>query len=1241
MNTDFSIKILNRLTKCLDNNIENACDIIAEIEGVNAVKLCCDGNTYFSRNFLETGNQHQYMDGPVALYVFHGEFKYKDDLFRIMFNLIVGSVTKEKFNKLRWENTERLKELNGINLASELMGKDTSIKTALQKLCNLIPYSWQYPKYTCAKIVYEDQQYLSKKFKETEWFQKENFITFDNKKGYIQVFYLKKFPDVYDGPFLKEEGQLLINLARLISGYINNYKGRSIFSGASLQVNKQHKTEEFRSTLTKDKDKPPLQLFFNKQVLDKYIYLDMMKYKVKNILFVSTLYDAFMLENEDSFFEQFMGEIYQYSLFSLPRITGVTTPEEAKELLKTTHFDLVILMVGIDSEAAIHLSRDIKQRDVSIPVYLLLNRKNRIKYFEELVYNISSIDKLFVWNGDSQIFFAIVKSIEDHTNVENDTRIGLVRVIILVEDSPQYYSRYLQYLYSIVFEQIQHLLGEEQRNEINKISKMRSRPKILHARNYEEANFYAEKYKDFLLCVISDVEFDRKGKLDKMAGIDFIKHVRKYAPSLPVILQSADSSNKKLAEKMKVSFINKNSVRLLNELKHFLVKELGFGEFIFRDSEGHELASASTLKEFAAVIKKIPEETLYIQGLENQFSLWMMSHGEIKLAKILNPLRITDFDTMEDFRKSLLRIIYDYKAEKRRGKVLNYDDVEIVDEKNIVSMATGSLGGKGRGLAFINSLIYNLDFSGFSKQINIKTPITAIIGADEYDLFMKSNKLQKLAFSPNIPYMELRKQFLNGDLSKSLIARLERMLKQIKKPLAVRSSSLSEDSINQPFAGVFDTFVVLNNQSSRQNLDQLTKAIKLVYVSMFSETSRAYFKVIQQKLEEEKMAVVIQELVGCEHDNYYYPHISGTAQSYNYYPVSHMKPEEGFAMAAIGLGHYVVGGEKSFRFSPKYPETDILSVKDMITSTQTYFYALDLTRSKADYLNNGETATLATLEISEAEKHNTIKHCASVYDIRNDRIDAGLETYGPRVINFANILKYNYIPLAGLIDNLLSTTKEAMGSPVEIEWAVDLSSTGNSLPTFYLLQIKPIVSIQHNEQISIGEIDRDSTILYSTSSLGNGRNLDIRDIIYADPEKFNKMKTMNMVKEIEYLNNIMIRNNCKYILIGPGRWGTCDRFLGIPVVWSQISNAKVIVEASLPGFPLDSSLGSHFFHNVTSMNIGYSSVQNSSLTDFINWDIIAGQTVIHETEFFRHVRFEQPLQVLLDGMERKALINVI
>ena len=1199
--------------------------------------------TWVQREYFYTPNNQK---GVIEIYYLK-EFPTADEgpflseernLLNNISNLIAGSATKAIFKKLRLENTERLKELNAINQTSNIIGKDTSISVTLQQICNMIPESWQYPEFTRVKITFEGTSYYSKNFKESVWFQKENFVTLDNKKGSILVFYLKKFPNAYEGPFLKEECQLLTNLGKLISGHINNFKGREIFNKTVKNV-KYHKPEYFRKSLINNKQ--PLQLYFNKQVLDKYIYLDMMKYKVKNILFVATLYDAFILENEDSFFEQFMGEIYQYSLFSLPRITGVTSAHEALDLLNVTHFDLVILMVGLDKEAPIVLSKDIKSIHNDLPVYLLLNQKNNIKHFEELVPSLNSIDKLFVWNGNSQIMFAIVKSIEDNANVENDTKIGLVRVVLLIEDSALYYSKYLQFLYSYVFGQVQQSLNDSERNEINKISKMRSRPKILHARNYEDAIFIYEKYKDFLLCVISDIEFDRNGTLDKSAGIRFIKYIKQKSLTLPIILQSSDLHNEKVANALGVNFINKNSESLLIDLKSFLTDKLGFGDFIFRDKTGKPLAVAKSLQEFTKILELIPEETLYIQGIENQFSIWLMSRGEIQLAKTLNPVKVTDFDTLEEFRQSFLATINQYKEDKSIGKIINFDDEIIFDEKNIVGFSGGSFGGKGRGSAFINTLIHHLNFSHFSKEINIRTPITAIIGTDEFEKFMEINKLYKIVFDSNLSHLEIKEHFVNAKLSSDLLIKLERFISQIKNPIAVRSSSLLEDSVNQPFAGVFDTYIIPNNNEDReQDLEQLSTTIKLVYASVYSEDSRTYFKAVHHKLEEERMAVVLQELVGSHHENFYYPHISGTANSYNYYPIAHMKPEEGFAVAAIGLGYYVVNGRKAYRFSPIYPNIDVFTPKDMLKSTQVSFYAVDLSRKNIDYINEGENAPLSLLDISEAEKHNTLKHCVSVYNTQNDNIEAGLSSAGPRIINFANILKYNYIPLAELINELLTIAKDALGAPVEIEWAVDLTKTINNLPSFYLLQIKPIVTTQQNDDILVENIDKSTTILYTEASMGNGEITDIIDLIYVDTEKFEKMKTLDMAKEIEYLNNIMLKNDKQYILIGPGRWGTRDQYLGIPVTWSQISNAKIIVEISIPNFPLDSSLGSHFFHNVTSMNIGYLSVQNSSLIDFINWDIIHDQEIVHQTEFFKHIRFEKSIKIQMNGKQRKASITL-
>jgi phosphoenolpyruvate synthase/pyruvate phosphate dikinase len=1241
--------------KSLEESLKIICNILPEswqYPEYTAARITYDRNEYTSAGFVETPwKLSQQFEAPGRKkgnieIVYLKEFPQADEgpflkeernLLVNLASLIGGSAIRDVFNQLQHENTERLKELRAINQTSRIIEQGKGVEETLSEICALLPRSWQYARYAAARIRFEGKSYESDSFTETQWLQKENFVTIDNKKGTIEIVYLKEFPQEDEGPFLKEERDLLVNIALLISGYLNNYKGREIIDRKGVPVNTIQPSEDFRNSLTRNKK--PLQLFFNQQAIDKYIYLDMMKYKIKHILFVATLYDAFTLESEDSFFDKFMGEAYQYSLFSVPRITGVTSAEEALELMETTQFDLVILMAGMDREAPLLLSEKIREKKESLPIYLLLNKKSDIQYFEELIPTIRSIDKLFVWNGDSLILFAMVKSTEDKVNVENDTRIGLVRVILLIEDSPLYYSKYLQNLYDIVFGQVQQLLPEVEKNELDKISRMRSRPKILHARNYEEAIAIFNKYKDFLLCVISDVEFERGGKIDKHAGVNFIQYVKSHVSKLPIILQSSENSNRKIAKELEVTFINKNSETLLMDLKQYLTRYLGFGNFIFRDKEGNKIGIAKSLREFETLLQEVPDESLYLHASENQLSLWLMARGEIQLARTLNPVPVTTFKDMDETRQFFLDTIKHYREEKKKGKILSFDETSSLDEKNIVSFSGGSLGGKGRGLAFINTLIYNLDFPTLSNKINILAPITVIIGTHEFQHFIARNNLFEKIIDPKVSYDQLRHYFKEAQLSLTLMKKLKVFVSQINKPIAVRSSSSSEDSITQPFAGVFDTYIIPNSKNNKKLvLERLSTAIKLVFASTFSEKAKNYFSIIHHKAEEEKMAVVLQELVGNQYGNYYYPHISGVAQSYNYYPVGNMKPDEGFAVAAVGLGTYVVDGWKSFRFSPRYPKVSIHSIKDLLNSSQVQFYALDCSDREVDFLENGELAALQLLDISEAEKHGTLSHCASVYDPVNDRIEPGIRSRGPRIINFADILQYNYVPLAETISVLLNTIKEAFGSPVEIEYAVDLNRSRNGLPTFYLLQIKPLIGNQFNQNIQIDKLERSKMVLYTKSSLGNGEIKNIRDIIYVDIHAFSKMRTLEMAAEIEQLNNMMVKSGRQYVLIGPGRWGSRDRFVGIPVNWSQISNAKVIVEVSLENFPLDSSLGSHFFHNVTSMNIGYFSVLHSSPVDFVNWEMLNEQKVVHKTNYFKHVQFKKPLTILMNGMVKTAAI---
>lgn len=1239
----------------LEEALQKIADILPEswqYPDDTAVRIKYNKKVFTSRNFKETRwvIQHYFElpgknKGLIEIFYlqefpteFEGPFlKEELELLLNLTKLISGLATKNVFKKLNRENIERIKELNAINQTSKIIEEGKPVNETLQEICSLLPKSWQYPRYTVARILFEGKAYISKEFQETKWKQAEHFVTIDNKKGIVEIFYLREFPAEDEGPFLHEERNLLINISNLITGYMNNYKGRGIIHLKGVPSHEIHPTDAFRSSMIRNKK--PLQLYFNQQAIDKYIYLDMMRYKIKHILFVSTLYDAFTLESEDSFFARFMGEIYQYSLFSTPRITGASTAEEALELLETTHFNLVILMAGVDREAPIQLSEQIKDKYENLPIYLLVNRKSDIKYYEELVPTIRSVDKLFVWSGDSLILFAIVKLTEDKVNVENDTRVGLVRVILLIEDSPNYYSKYIQILYDIVFSHIKQLLPEVEKNELDKISRMRSRPKILLARNYEEATAVFNKYRDFMLCVISDMEFERAGKLDKEAGIKFIKYVKSHISKLPIVLQSSENRNEKVARELDVSFINKNSETLLNELKYFLNNYLGFGHFVFRNRKGEKIGVAKTLREFETLLKEVPAESLELHATENQLSLWLMQRGEIQLARTLNPLSIRMFPTIDETRQYLLQTISTYRKEKKKGKILSFNETAIIDEKNIVSFSGGALGGKGRGLAFINTLIYNIEFPQLTDQINITTPVTVVIGTNEFEHFIAKNKLFEKIVDSGISYQELREHFVEGHLSASLMKKLKVFISQIEKPIVVRSSSNSEDSITQPFAGVFDTYMVPNGINKKVVFEQVSNAIKLVFASTFSPKARNYLSVIHHKIEEEKMAVVLQELVGTQHGDYYYPHISGVAQSFNYYPVASMKAEEGFAVIGFGLGTYVVDGWKSFRFSPKYPAISNYSLKDLLNNSQVQFFAMDCQKTDIDFVKDGELAALKLMDINDAKPHDTLKHCVSVYNNNNDRLEPGDTGFGPLVVNFANILHYNYIPLAKTIGTILSTVQEAFGSPVEIEFAVDLDRAKNGLPSFYLLQIKPLVGEHFGKNINLEKIDKSKMLLYTKSCVGNGQIDNLRDIIFVDNDKFNKLKTLEMAEEIERLNKIMIEKDRPYILIGPGRWGSHDQFVGIPVNWSQISNARVIIEISLHNFPLDYSLGSHFFHNVTAMNIGYFSVLHSSVTDFIRWEMLNAHTLEHQTKYFKHVRFNKPVTVLMDGKHKISAIT--
>lgn len=1161
--------------------------------------------------------------------------KEERNLIQTIASLIEGYLNGVKGKEGRYVTRERLKELAAINQTTSILRAGKPIEEALHQISLIIPKAWQYPEYTVCRIRYARIEITSTGFRETQWTQKQTFETIDNQEGSIEVFYLKAFPPSDEGPFLSEERHLILNLANIIVGYLNSIKGKAILRRT---MEKEPTTVKADSQESTKYSRQLLQTFLNRNNYNRDLYHDLMPFKVKEILLVANLYDAYIIEKEGRFSEHVLGEFYQLSLSTMPRITGVSTTDEVFDQLHSKHYDLIIIMIGTDKQFPSELSKKVKEKYQYIPVFLLLNSNTDIADIEKDPEKLTWIDRSFVWNGDSKIFFAMINYLEDKINVENDADIGMTRVILLVEDSPQYYSLYLPMLYNIVLEQTKHIIEDVTTDELYRILRLKARPKILLASTYEEALYIFSKYKDYILCLISDVKFKKDGKLNSTAGFSLVKQTRKEIKDLPIVLQSSDDENSNLAYELKASFINKNSETLLLDFKSFITHYLGFGNFIYRDKEGRQIAVAKSLKEFEDLLKTIPEESLLYHARKDHFSLWLMARGEIQVAKILNPAKVTDFIDPDSLRKHLITVIQHFRNEQNIGKVVPFEESGITDERNILSLTEGALGGKGRGLAFISTLIYNYDFSQHVPNIKIRTPKTSIIGTDEFEYFLDRNKLREIAVFEE-DYEKVKLGFIEGKLTDTLIRKLKLIIKTISKPLAVRSSGLFEDSLNQPFAGIFETYLIPNcHPDPAVRLQQLMDAIKLVYASVYSRIAKGYIEAINYKIEQEKMAIVIQEVVGNQYQDVYYPHISGVAQSYNYYPYGHMTPEEGFAVTAVGLGRYVVEGEKAFRFSPLYPDLEINSPKDQLQGSQVHFYAVDLKKKDVNLLE-GEDAGLRKLDIDDAEMHGTLKHLASVYSPDNNRISAGLNQPGPRVVNFADILKYNYIPLAKTIEVVIDVVKEALGSPVEIEFAVDLNKDADNRASFYLLQIKPLIGNATDYEVDLDKIPDEEILLFSEKEMGNGMIDNIHDVIFVDPETFDKTMTVEMAEEMEKINAEMIKENKNYVLIGPGRWGTRDKWIGIPVAWPQISHAKVIVETSLEGFPLDASSGSHFFHNVTSMNVGYFCVQPELSGSFIRYEVLKKQKNIRKTKFFTICRFEKPLIVRMDGRKRISVIS--
>lgn len=977
-----------------------------------------------------------------------------------------------------------------------------------------------------------------------------------------------------------------------------------------------------------------------KYATNKEIFHDLMPVRVQEILLVAPAFDAFTLEQDGLLNEILFEGYYPLRLSSPPRVTNVSDLDAALQECARRSFDLILVMSRLGQGGQVELSKDLRRAAPRTPIYLLLNDNVEVGATDrrrtELLRNF---DHIFVWNGNPEIFLAMVQLMEDRANVANDTTVGLTRVILLVEDSIRYYSRYLPILYAEIMKQTARLAKERSANGMARALTMRVRPKVLLATTFEEAMEFAERFQDYLLCVITDRKFPKDGVLDPRAGIKLIRAVRDRNPYLPTLLQSSDPVKATWATASQAAFLNKNSYTLGAELSRFFYERLGFGDFVFRDADGQAIDRAADMKELQAKLRKVPAASLVYHGSRNHFSSWIMARGEVQAARVLQRLRVNDGDDPEELRDFLIDMGRYVERMKTLGRVVNITDSTSKDERLFLRLASGAMGGKARGVAFMHSLLSRMDLDGLLPDANIRIPHSAIVGTDEFAGFVDGHDLRAL-LQDSPPDDVIKRRFLAGALSSELTRKLRLFLGIVGDvPLAVRSSGLLEDSLSHPFAGLYDTFFLPNNHPDPEvRLAQLADAIKLVYASVYAKAARAYFEAIDYKVEEEQMAVLIQEVIGSRFKTRFYPHISGVAQSYNYYPVNYLKPQDGIANIAVGLGKYVVGGEKAFRFAPPYPELDLIPPREQVYSSQKQFFALDLGRPDID-LSSGADATLVKLDIEDAEADGALWHLASVWDANDDRIRDGLDRPGPRVVNFRNVLKYERFPLARILQHLLALIRGAMETPVEIEFAVSLEKDPqNGRPTFSLLQIKHQLQDASDVTLAPEALDRSEVFLFSERCVGNGVVEGLRDIVWVDPDRFDKFETASLANRIEALNERLRAGPGKYVLVGPGRWGSRDRHLGIPVSWSMISGAQVIVEYAMENFQADASLGSHFFHNVTSLNIGYFTVPYPRGGSVLDWDWLRAQPEVWRSGSLVHTRLAEPVHIVMDGRRSASAI---
>ena len=965
-------------------------------------------------------------------------------------------------------------------------------------------------------------------------------------------------------------------------------------------------------------------------------FANLMNKRIYNVLLIATKYDSFMLEDDGRVDEQIFNEYTSLSLRYPPRFTQVTTEEEALNELKNRNFELIICMPNMDNRDIFAAASEIKVHYPNIPIVVLTPFSKEVS---KRIANedLSAIDYVFSWLGNSELLLAIIKLIEDKMNAPDDTASVGVQIILLVEDSIRFYSSALPHLYKFVLEQSQ-MFAKEALNDHQRTLRMRGRPKIKLARNYEEAVRIFDQYRDNMLGIISDMSFMHNGVKDPYAGYKFGQYVRKTGLIIPFVLESSEASNHVYAKELNASFIDKNSKSYPQDLKKKIMQRFGFGDFVILNPHTkEEIMRIKDLKDLQKKVFQIPDDSLVYHLSRNHFSRFFYSRAMFPPAEVLKHVDVSDYKDMDEARKLIFDLIVQYRRMKNTGVVAVYQKDRFDEYSNFARIGDGSLGGKGRGLAFIGAMVKRypkLESDNFAVNI----PQTVVICTDIFDEFMETNELYPVALGDADDETILR-YFLRASLPSRLIEDLMAFFDVVKSPIAVRSSSLLEDSHYQPFAGIYSTYMVPKIEEKYDMLRTVSDAIKAVYASVFYKDSKAYMTATSNLIDQEKMAIVLQEVVGSRYNDHFYPTMSGVARSLNFYPIGNEKAEDGIANIALGLGKYIVDGGQTLRFSPRHPHS-ILQMSTMdfaLRETQTRFYALDL-KNMAEAFSVDDAFNLVKLGLKDADAEGSLKYIVSTYDPYDQIIRDGYYPGGRKILSFVNILQHDVFPLADTLDQILRIGQQEMGRPVEIEFAVNMDPSDHTRATFYLLQIRPIVDNKEIMDEDLSLVKNEETILSSTSVLGHGIVGDVQDIIYVKTGAFNSSNNQLIAYEIEKMNRSFTDQEKGYVLVGPGRWGSSDSWLGIPVKWPHISNARVIVECGLENYRVDPSQGTHFFQNLTSFGVGYFTVNPFKGDGWFDEAFLNAQPAVEETEYLRHVRFDAPITIKMDGKKSLGVV---